>query len=627
MGAIALQLATVPPGQAFELFGMRFFERDREAETADIIGQPQPYSIDFAVAADVDGMEKTLKGASSLWQDRAEPASGAAGLIAKARGDYQKLLATLYSTGRYGGTISITIDGKEAFDLPPDARLANSAAVRVIVDPGPLFHFRDATVVNPAPPTTDRRDQVEPPAKAGFAPGQVARSGVILQAERLSIDAWRQQGHAKASVIERRVTAAHDGDQVDAAIEMDPGRRAVYGPVSVSGTQRMDPAFVAYMTGLKPGEEYDPDDLKKASTRLSRLDVFRSMRIEEADAITREGLLPLSVIVQERALRRIGLGGSYSTLDGIGLEAYWMHRNLFGRAERLRIEGRVAGIDSLDPDDFTYRTGIIFTKPGVYTPDTDFSASLIGEREVLDPYTKTGVSAETGFTHVFTDELSGRLFVNARHARFEDDTFGTREFTSAGLLGGLTYDTRDNPADATRGYYADFVAEPFYEFNYNNPGVRFTAEGRTYYGFGEDARFVLAGRVKLGTLIGPEIAEAAPDRLFFAGGGASVRGYAYRNIGVETPAGNVIGGRSLIEGSVELRTRVTETIGVVGFVDAGYVGEETFPDFDQDLKLGVGAGLRYLTPLGPIRLDFAVPIDPNPDDPDFAFYVGIGQAF
>ena len=106
-----------------------------------------------------------------------------------------------------------------------------------------------------------------------------------------------------------------------------------------------------------------------------------------------------------------------------------------------------------------------------------------------------------------------------------------------------------------------------------------------------------------------------------------MRGYAYQNIGIVSPNGNISGGRSLIEGSAELRVRVTETIGVVAFADAGYVGADSFPDFSDELKVGVGAGLRYLTGLGPIRLDAAFPLDPNPDDPTVGFYVGIGQAF
>ena len=394
----------------------------------------------------------------------------------------------------------------------------------------------------------------------------------------------------------------------------------------------MDPEFVAFITGLQPGVEYDPDEIERARKRLSRLEVFRSARIEEAEAITSGGLLPITVAVQEQKLRRFGLGGSYSTLDGAGFEAFWLHRNLFGRAERLRFDARISGIgdQSYDPQDYSYLLGVSFTKPGVFTPDTDFISSLIGERKVLDAYTQTSVTADAGFTHVFSDELSGKVTANISKSRFDDDFFGKRDFLTAGLLGGLTYDSRDSKVDPSRGYFLEGLLSPFYEFEYGNFATKFTAEGRTYYSFDADSRFILAGRLKLGTIVGAEVAELPPDQLFFAGGGGSIRGYAYRNVGVNVTRDGedfVIGGRSLIESSVEARIRMTETIGVVGFVDAGYVGEEFFPDFAENMRVGVGAGLRYNTGLGPIRLDFAVPLDPTDDDPDFAFYVGIGQAF
>ncbi|WP_246666035.1 autotransporter assembly complex family protein [Aquamicrobium sp. LC103] len=619
-------LAGTLPAHSFELFGIKLFGGNKEAEEELTIGEPQPYNVDFAVA-DTDGLESKLKSASSLWGDREDPASGAAGLIAKARSDYRRLLATLYSEGRYGGTISIRIDGREAADLPPDATLANPAAVLVSVDPGPLFHFGEAAIVNEAPPPTNRKDSVDNPHE-GFMPGEVARSGTILRAERLSVEAWRQQGHAKARVADRRVEAAHNTDIVNARIALDPGRKAYYGPVTVDGTERMDPQFVAWMTGLRQGEEYDPDDIERASKRIARLDVFRAARFQEADMIGENGLLPITMIVQERLPRRFGVGGTYSTVDGLGLESFWLHRNLFGRAERLRFDAKVAGIGkTFKPEEFTYRFGPTFVKPGVFTPDTDFTTSLIGDREVLDAYTRTAVTGTAGFTHIFTEELSGKLLLSGGHAQFEDDEFGTRDFTTVGLLGGLTYDSRDNPADATSGFYVDTVLEPFYEFQYGNGAFKATAEGRAYFGFGEKNRFVLAGRLKVGALIGPETAEISPDKLFFAGGGGSVRGYAYRNIGVRTPDGNIIGGRSLAEASVEARVRVTNSIGLVGFVDAGYVDEDTVPSFNEDLRIGVGAGLRYLTGLGPIRLDVAVPLDRRSGDPSVAFYVGIGQAF
>ena len=105
-----------------------------------------------------------------------------------------------------------------------------------------------------------------------------------------------------------------------------------------------------------------------------------------------------------------------------------------------------------------------------------------------------------------------------------------------GLLGGLTFDNRDNKTDATEGYYRRGLAEPFYEFNYGNTAARFTAEGRTYYGFGEDKpRSCSPAASSSARCVGSPIAETAPDKLFFAGGGGSVRGYAYRSIGVVTP--------------------------------------------------------------------------------------------
>ncbi|MFC6486949.1 autotransporter assembly complex protein TamA [Nitratireductor sp. GCM10026969] len=616
-----------PPASALEIFGLRLFERQDAEEDDTFIGTPQPYTVEFTVSGDDEEIESDLKNASSLWADREEPAAGVAGLVAKARGDYRRLLDALYGQARYGGTISITLDGREASDLLPDVELADPAAVRVTIDPGPLFHFERAQIVNKAPPTTNRDDHVADPAEEGFRVGEPARSGAIVGAGRLASEAWRHQGYAKAEVAERRIVAAHDTETIDATIRVEPGAYAVFGPVTVSGTERMDPAFVARQTGITPGTEYDPDDMKKANDRLARLDVFSSSRLQEAETVGPDGRLPIEVIVQERPPRRFGVGGSYSTLDGLGFEAYWLHRNLFGRAERLRVEGRVSGLgETFKPDELTYRVGTTFTKPGIYTPETDFVASVYGEREVLDAYTRTGVSGRIGFTHRFSEELSARLFATGGYNHFNDDIFGERDFVTAGFLGGITYDTRDNAANATRGIFTELTVTPFYEFEYGNAAASVVAEARAYYSLDEESRFVLAGRVKAGALFDPPIAETPPDKLFFAGGGGSVRGYAYRNIGVETPLG-VAGGRSLIEGSAELRVRVTDTIGIVGFADAGYVGAEAFPDFSEDLRIGVGAGLRYITGFGPIRLDIAVPLDRRENDPSVALYVGIGQAF
>ncbi|WP_188823221.1 autotransporter assembly complex protein TamA [Brucella endophytica] len=644
IGIVALVLAAqvsppaLSPAGAFELFGIHLWGEKKKTED-DSITDPKRYKVQVVVTGNVrnhDGSEsdakETVEGASGLVADEDKPVSGAAGLLAKARGDYRRILEALYGDGRYGGTISITVNGREAADIPIDAELPAESAITISVNPGSQFLFARTSIRELAPPPADPRDAAKLPQDEGFAPGKVAFSGTIVKAQLLAVEGWRRQGFAKAKTTKDSITADHRDNTVDVDIAVDPGRRAYYGPLAVKGTERMDPEFVARQTGLKPGEVYNPRDIERARKRLNRLEVFRAATITEAEEIGPDGSLPMTLSVQERLLHRFGVGGSYSTLDGAGLETYWMHRNLFGKAERLRFDAKVSGIGStkdkaFDPKNYSYLGGVTFTKPGTFTPDTDFVTSLIAQREVLDAYTRTAVTGLAGFTHIFTDELTGRAFANISKARFDDDYFGKRDFLTAGVLGGLTYDSRDSKTDATKGFFLEGVIEPFYEFEYGNFATKFTAEGRTYYGFGEDDRIVLAGRLKFGAIAGPDISQLPPDKLFFAGGGGSVRGYGYRNIGVVTSTGDVIGGRSLVETSGEVRARVTDDIGLVGFVDAGYVGRDTLPDFSQEMSVGVGGGIRYQTGLGPIRLDIGVPLNRRSGDPSLAFYVGIGQAF
>ncbi|UJW87166.1 autotransporter assembly complex protein TamA [Devosia sp. SL43] len=613
------------PVSAFEIFGLKLFEDQSAADADAVIADPQPYVMTVVVNA-TGALDSVVRNASSLVADEAEPASGAAGLLAKARGDYRRIVAALYNEGYYGGTVSIRVGGVEAANLAPDVNLPDPVDVAIVVDPGPLFRFSSVTIVNQAPLTNDPFDYVEPPALRGFGSGEIAKSSVILAAETLSLEAWRQLGYAKAAIVGRDVVADHATNTVDVTLTVNPGVKAAFGDVTVTGTERMDPEFVRRQTGLTPGEEYDPDELALAQKRLDRLEVFRAARLEAAEFIGTDGLLPYDLIVQELPGARFGFGATYSTVDGLGLEAYHLWRNLFGQAERLRLDARVASIAwPLDTAQFDYFFGGTFTKPGVFTPDTDLVAAISAERTVYPNYTETSAAGKLGLTHFFSDQITFEGGATFERNRF-DDTFGTRDFATAGLYAGATLDFRDDKVDATSGWYLQGDIEPFYEFSYGNAGGRITVEGRTYFGFGEDDPFVLAARVKAGALIGPSLAEIPPDKLFFAGGGGSVRGYAYKSIGVDDGMGNVTGGRYLLEASLEARVKVTESIGVVGFVDGGYVAADTFPGLD-DLRIGAGVGLRYYTGLGPLRLDVALPLNKKAGDPDYAIYVGIGQAF
>ena len=610
--------------QAFEFLGIKFFEDQSEVDAGSVIADPQPYSAELITGA--TGLDATIRNASSLLGGQSEPASGAAGLLARARADYKRILGALYNEGYYGGTISILVGGREAANIPPDATLPKPVAVQLRVDPGPLFRFGRIGIANEAPAAVASDDEVEALRSIGFATGEVARSTLIVRAESLAVEAWQQLGYAEANVVDRQVIADHGTNTVDVAIVVQPGRRAVIGTVGVSGTERMDADFVAQQTGLMAGAEYDPDDIRRAQKRLSRLDVFRAMRVEAASSIGSDGVLPIAVTVEELAQRRFGVGANYSSVDGVGLEAFHIWRNLFGRAERLRLDAKIAGINvPVDSAEFDYAFGGTFTKPGFLNPDNDLVAVIAAERTVLPAFTETSATASLGLTQYLTDDitLDGSLYYE--RSQFDDD-FGTRDFSIAGLTAGAVWDGRDDAQDAHEGFYLAATAEPFYEIDYGYLAFKATAEARGYWNVLEDDKLVLAGRAKLGAVLGPALDQLPPDRLFFAGGGGSVRGYAYRGIGVNDADGTVTGGRYLLEASAEARYKVTEEWGAVAFVDGGYVAADSFPGLDQ-LRIGAGVGVRYYTSLGPLRADVAFPLNGQPGDPDYALYVGIGQSF
>jgi len=147
-----------------------------------------------------------------------------------------------------------------------------------------------------------------------------------------------------------------------------------------------------------------------------------------------------------------------------------------------------------------------------------------------------------------------------------------------------------------------------------------------YQAVHERDRFIIAGRIAGGSLIGTDIEDVPPSRRFYAGGGGSIRGYEYQSVSPRNGKGDLIGGLSYFEASAELRVRITDTIGVVPFFDMGAAFEEEVPDF-TDLHYAAGLGLRYYTAIGPIRLDAAIPLNPRHDDDGYGIYVSIGQAF
>ncbi|MCC2111279.1 MAG: outer membrane protein assembly factor [Hyphomicrobiales bacterium] len=608
---------------ALDLLGLKLFEKKDETQAA---ADGIPYSTEIVVATDDGDLRSALEAASTLaGEEDAPPPGGTIGLTGRARSDLDRLIATLYAGGRYGGTVDITIAGRPLGAIEPDAVLqpapdTGKVPVMIRVDPGPQFHFGETRVE-----VQNGGADYPGAGELGLRPGAPAESGAILSAADRIVAELRRQGHPLARIERRDVVADHATATLDVTLIAVAGPTARIGRVTVTGTEQVDAEFVRRQTAIVEGEPYSPETLRRAAERLRRLEVFDSVRVREGEGLDADGTLPVFVEVSERKARYVGAGATWSSVDGAEIEAHWGHRNLFGGAERLRVEGRVGRIGEERAEDLDYSLGATFVKPGVLGIDTDFTAEARILQERPDVYSRRSASAKVGLTRRFDDKTSGSIGLEFERSNIIDK-FGERDFMLFGIPAELVRDTRDNPLDPKRGYRAVVFAEPIYDSLQDNFFLVSKASFSAYRALDSAGRFVLAGRVLVGSVSGTSLAGLPADRRFFGGGGGSVRGYAYKNIGPRV-GGSVVGGRSIVEASLEARIMVTDKIGIVPFVDIGQVADTTYPQIGGDLKVGVGAGVRYLTPIGPLRLDVAVPLNKDAGDPDWAVYLGLGQSF
>lgn len=190
-------------------------------------------------------------------------------------------------------------------------------------------------------------------------------------------------------------------------------------------------------------------------------------------------------------------------------------------------------------------------------------------------------------------------------------------------------DRTDNPLDATTGYRLSLTAGPFIGLNNGTP-LHFSVlggGGSVYVPLIGKNRLVLAMRTRVSSILSRDVDDVPVNQRLFGGGGASVRGFEFQSISPANGQNDLTGGRFLNENSVELRLRLAEEFGVVGFVDSGIVEEEPFPSFQERMNVGVGGGFRYYSPVGPLRFDLAFPLARRAGDNLFEFYISLGQAF
>ncbi|MCO0612571.1 autotransporter assembly complex protein TamA [Lutimaribacter sp. EGI FJ00015] len=561
-----------------------------------------------------DALTETLNAASILRAAQAEGTTQPQDVLSAALSDYRRLTETLYAQGYYGGTISIRLDGQEAARIPPLQTPARIGTVTVQVDPGRPFRFGQAEIAPRAPGSTPPR---------GFATGQRARSTAVRDAVDGAVTEWRGAGHAKAQVAGQDITANHANARLDAQVRLAPGPEVQFGRLLVAPGSAVTPRRVRKIAGLPEGTRYSPDSVERAATRLRRTGAFRSVQLAEGEVVGPDNRMDVTAKLVDEKPRRIGGGAEISSFEGLRLSGFWMHRNLLGGAERLRVEGEVAGIGG-QTGGTDYRLSVRGERPASYGPDTSFWFK--GEIERLDEpdYFTDRASITVGAHRIFSDTLSAEVGIGLETEETTDG-FGTRDFTLATLPVTVTWDRRDDILDPTSGSLLRVETTPFIAIEGADTGGRVMLDARAYHALDSEARFVMAGRLQFGSILGADIDRTPPRFLFHSGGGGTVRGQPYESLGVNV-GGTQTGGRSFLGLSGELRAKLGGNFGLVGFADAGYVGAEEFYDGSGDWHAGAGIGLRYDTVVGPIRLDVAAPVSGNTGD-GVQIYIGIGQAF
>jgi len=604
-----------------------------------------PYSLDYTINGGSSDLEQVLKDASTLQSLQADPPPDAAALVSRAEADLPRLIDALWGAGYYNARVSINVAGVPLALQAPRTDAAMRAAsgyraralvpVQIVADPGPQFVLRNVSIRDARTGGSFTPAEL-PPRIVKIQPGDPARSADILAAEARIVDHFRAQSRPFAKVPDREPVVYHPSQVMDVTLAVDPGPRAGIGAIAVQGTENVDPAVVRSFIYTEPGDPYSPATLASMRRSIAQIEALSSVRIREGETLDAYGNLPLFVEVTERQPRIIGASIQYSTTDGPALRAYWAHRNLFGGAERLRLEGNLfyltedGGQPNREDDprweDLGGRFRASFLKPALGGSRNDLLAEALVERDRTEGYTSRLVNGTAGIRHRFSETFSIQGGVEYERGQ-TTDVLGQIDYQLVGLPVSLSYDSTDNALNPTEGVRLLASVTPYPEFLGSSVPItvaRGTASA--YYSLDDEARYVLAGRLGLGSIVGADLEEIPANRRFFAGGGGSVRGFGYRTLG-PTFLGEPIGGRSLLEASVEARIKVTDTIGIVPFVDAGTAFASSYPDFDERVRFSAGLGLRYYTGIGPIRLDVAVPLNRQRGDDTFGIYVGIGQAF
>ncbi len=535
----------------------------------------------------------------------------------RARAALESVEALLRSEGYYQPVLEDIVEGEE------------TPVAIVSVDPGRRFQIAEPAIQWSAPePAPEVIDTAR--AELGLKPGAPGRAAEVIAAEGRIIASLTELGYPDAAIQPRRVVVDHAAFTVAPTYRIASGSLVRLDGVRVETDGPTNPAWVAALAPWRQGDRYDPEQVAELERRLLETGVYDGVNVAltPADQALADGTRPVVVSLTDRPRRILEAGATFSTADGSGVEGLWTWYNRFGRADTLRFQARIADIDS--------RIGADLSLPHWRRPGQVLALSAAVVNEDTDAYIRRAVALSADIRQRIGKTSWFSYGVGVDAGQYDENRFDpvsqaplsiTRDLALLTARGSAYLDQSNDPLNPTTGWRASLNVQPTAVTGEDTLlFLRAEAQLTGYIPLQDEARTVAAGRIRLGSILGGDELTIPADRLFYSGGGGSVRGYQYQGVAPRLPDNTPRGGLSLFEVSAEVRRDLGRNFGAVAFLDAGAVGFDETPDF-SNLRYAVGVGARYNLSFGPIRADIAFPLDKREGDADFQIYVSIGQAF
>jgi translocation and assembly module TamA len=550
---------------------------------------------------------------SALEGDRRKTAN-AAQIDRRSRGDAELLTELLRSQGYYGAAVE-----------PRTARSNADVVVILAAEPGEQYRFASVSL-----PGLEAAGAEAAPLRDAFAvkPGDPVIAEEVISGGQALRTALGEQGFASAALGEQDIEINHQTRLATRVLPVDPGPVARFGAIRVTGTPPFSPRHLATIARFKRGDPFkrsEVDDLRRAliATGLVSTAEVRTIPAEGGRTVD------LTVRLEPAPSHTVAGEVGYGTGQGARLEASWTDRNFFNPEGALTLRG-VAGTNE-------QLAAVQFRRSNFLQRDQVLNAQFSAANQHFDAY-----EARTVLLAVNIERQSNFIWhkrwtwtagaeVLATDERGVFDLSGqkdTRTFLIAALPFGLGFDDTDSLLDPTRGFRLSGRANPEISAHGGHFAYgRVQVDASAYRPLSDS--IVAAGRVRVGTILGANVFDIAPSRRFYSGGGGSVRGYGYQQLGPKDMDGDPIGGRGLAEFALEARVRLKQfggNFGLVPFLDGGSLSTKTLPDLSE-WRFAAGLGLRYYSAFGPIRVDVGVPLNRQEGDGPVALTVSLGQAF